>query len=133
MADDEAIPTQRHNLPSKLFQDEDAVKKLKAQFECFKVFQLPVVQIDAEDEQNADSPQLIAVSTGDIATLTLKCKGPGQKGDEELVLSGGMDEAISMKTGAVPHLSCNNEEADTRLILHCDDAIKDGYGCVVVC
>ena len=51
---------------------------------------------------------------------------------QEVVVSGGLNEAVSTRTRAAVHLTCNHEEADTRIILHCSDAIHEDFSRIIV-
>ena len=51
---------------------------------------------------------------------------------EEVVVSGGLNEAVSTRPRAAVHLTCNQEEADTRIILHCSDAIHEDFSRIIV-
>ena len=53
----------------------------------------------------------------------------------ELVTIGGFKEptkACSTSLGKLTHLTCNHEEADTRMILHACDAVSKGYNMLLI-
>ena len=55
--------------------------------------------------------------------------------DQELVIAGGCetpDLVVSSVTGILHHLCSTHEEADTRIVLHANDAVSKGYERLIV-
>ena len=83
-------------------------------------------------QHGQNKAELVSLYTNILEETGSEILNVGQK----LYVSGGREDTaikVTEKSEPVPQLKSNQEEADTRLILHCIHAARGGVQSIVVC